>query len=43
MWRVFWYGDDVVVKLYVLSEEKFFKNEVDVNNKVGNYENIFRV
>ena len=43
VWRALWHGDDVVAKLYVPSEEKFFKNEVDVNNKVGNHENILRV
>lgn len=43
VWRGLWHGDDVVAKLYIPSEEKSFKNEVDVNNKVGNHENILRV
>lgn len=43
IWRGLWHGDDVVAKLYVPSEEKYFKNEVDVNNKIGNHENILRV
>ena len=43
VWRGLWHGDDVVAKLFIPSEEKSFKNEVDVNNKVGNHENILRV
>ncbi|XP_022789959.1 TGF-beta receptor type-1-like [Stylophora pistillata] len=43
IWRGIWHGDDVVAKLYLPTEEKFFKNEVDVNNKIGNHENILRV
>ena len=43
LWRGMWHGDDVVAKLYLPCEEKFFKNEVDVNNKIGNHENILRV
>ncbi|KAL9958529.1 hypothetical protein ACROYT_G035557 [Oculina patagonica] len=43
LWRGLWHGDDVVAKLFIPSEEKSFKNEVDVNNKVGNHENILRV